>query len=112
MVLILQAFLAFVLLFVVCEIGQQTTDAFNEVEYAIDRLDWYLYPIKMQKMLVPIMVYAQKPVDMEFFGSFTCNRDQFKKARLNSNLEIESIDLNFLNFCDRWSILAIHILWC
>lgn len=68
------------LVYSACEIGQQVSNAFDEINDEIDLLDWYLYPIEIQRMLVPIMIYAQKPAVVNFFGSVECSREQVKKV--------------------------------
>lgn len=60
--------------------GQQATNAFSDMNDALDKIDWYLYPIEIQRMLVPVMIYSQKPALLEFFGSIACSREQFKKV--------------------------------
>ena len=72
--------LAIALVFSTCEIGQNLTNTFNEIEDAVYILDWYLYPIEIQQMLIPIMIYMQEPVFIKFFGSISCSEEQFKKV--------------------------------
>ena len=73
------------LVFVTCEIGQRVSNNCCGIEEEMVQLDWYLYPIKIQRMFIPMMIYVQKPVEIEFFGSFSCSREQFKQVR-NENL--------------------------
>lgn len=35
-------FLVFGLIFVSCEVGQRLTDTFDEIDYQLEQLDWYL----------------------------------------------------------------------
>lgn len=77
---IFYGFWAIALIFATCECIQRFTNAFDDINDAIERLDWYLYPIEIQRLLIPIMMYAQKPVVIEVFGSISCSRDQFRKV--------------------------------
>lgn len=65
-----------------CEIGERLTSSCNGVEVQIYKLDWYLYPLEIKRLLIPMMVYAQKPVEINFFGTLSCSRQQFKQVRL------------------------------
>lgn len=66
--------------FIVCELGQQGSDICSSVEEETIQFDWYLYTLEIQQMLIPLIIYAQKPVIFEFFGSHSCSRDQLKKV--------------------------------
>lgn len=72
-----------IMIFCTSEIGHRTTEAFSEVNNALDELDWYLYPTKIQRMLPTIMACAQKPVEINFFGSIASSREQFTKVSFN-----------------------------
>ena len=73
--------LSMTMVFFACEIGQRATNAYSDIEDEIIQLDWYLYPIEIQRKLVPLLIYIQKPVQIEFFGSVSCSRMQFKKVK-------------------------------
>lgn len=47
----------------------------------IEGLDWYRFPIKLQKMLPIILIDAQQLVALDCFGSITCSREVFKQVR-------------------------------
>lgn len=79
-VLISYACYAFGLLFIVCEIGHQASVAFDRIWDKIDRFEWYLYPYEFIRMLPIIMIDAQQPVNLEFFGSIACSRFTFRKV--------------------------------
>lgn len=80
---ILYGFCGFGLVFSTCEIGQRFTKAFDEIDREIEQLDWYLFPIEIQRILPTIIINAQEPIVIECFGIISCNRDQFKKVSLN-----------------------------
>lgn len=71
---------AFGTLFVACELGQRASNAFDEINDVIGQFDWYLFPDELKKILPIIMQFAQRPVDVEFFGSISCSREVFKRV--------------------------------
>lgn len=73
-------FWALFMVFFSCEIGQRFTNAYDEVDDAINQLDWYLLPMKVQRVLPVIMMKSQKEWSIECFGSIACNRETFKKV--------------------------------
>lgn len=73
--------LAIALNFATCEIGHRLENTFNEIHDAFCLLEWYFYPVKVQRMLVLILINTQKPVEINFFGSIACSREQFKRVR-------------------------------
>lgn len=76
----LYAFFVFLILFAVCELGERTGNIFIELDYEIGQLDWYLFPMNIQKMLPTLMANSQKPVVFNCFGSVACTRWQFQKV--------------------------------
>lgn len=68
------------LVFAACELGQRLSNAFSEIDGRIGELDWYLLPIEIRRMLPTIILYAELPLVVQFFGSLTCCREQFKKV--------------------------------
>lgn len=76
---------SFVSVFVVCEFGQKVCDAFFEIDDEICQLDWYLFSIEIQKILLTLMINTQKPVSLGVFGNITCDREDFKKVRKFAN---------------------------
>lgn len=70
----------FFLVCAACEMGQRSSDLYSNFEKEMIHLDWYLYPIEMQRILIPMTIYAPKSVEIKFFGSISCSREQFKKV--------------------------------
>lgn len=68
------------LVFAVCELGQRFSNAFSEIDGWIGELDWYLLPIEIKRILPTIILYVEQPFVVEFFGSMSCSREQFKKV--------------------------------
>lgn len=82
--ILLQSFFAGILaittVLATSEIGHYVQNV-SDFNYTVSQLDWYRYPIKIQRMLVPVLIFVQKPVVIQFFGSFSSSREQFKKVR-------------------------------
>lgn len=79
-VLFMQAVYAFGSVFVVCELCQRVSQAFNEVNGVFTEFDWIVFP-KEVKRLIPIsIIFAQQAIDVKFFGSLNCSRDSFKQV--------------------------------
>lgn len=68
------------LAFVPCEIGERLTAAFIAIFEDLCALDWYMYPIEMQKVLPLIMLNAHELITIECFGEISCTRDVFKSV--------------------------------
>lgn len=66
----------------VCEFGQRVTNAFESIEYTLQTLDWYSFPLAMQQNLLIIWAFTQKPIAFTCFGSISCNRKCFKQVNL------------------------------
>lgn len=71
---------AFGLVLIACELGQQMTNAFENFNTVLCEHDWYLFPMKLQQFLPPLLIIAQEPVRLECFGSNACVRESFKKV--------------------------------
>lgn len=66
--------------FLVCEIGHRLNNTFDEINFKIDQLDWYLLPIELKRMLPMIIGNAQQRESLKCFGSITCNRVVLKNV--------------------------------
>lgn len=69
-----------------CELGNRISNSFDTINDEINQLVWYLLPIEIQRILPTIMINAQDPAIVAFFGSISCSREQFKKARIKYNI--------------------------
>lgn len=74
---------SFVFMFMICELGQRMNDAFDKIDSTIEKLDWYLFPNEIQRMVPTIMAIAQQPVTLRCFGSIVCTRDVFKDVGID-----------------------------
>lgn len=80
LLLILCGIIGFTLLFIACELSHRMTCAFDEINLTIEKLNWYLFPIEVKRMLPMIIATAQEPVALECFGSISCTRDVLKNV--------------------------------
>lgn len=71
---------SFVLLFILCELGERVRIRFEEIDNEINNMNWYLYPIKIQRMLPTMQMMSQQDVQLTAFGNFPCSRDNFKRV--------------------------------
>ena len=60
--------------------GEQICSAFGEIEDEIIELDWYLFPMKAQKILLIFLINAQQPVEFMGFGNFPASRENMQKV--------------------------------
>lgn len=67
---------------IACELGQRISNSFETIENRINLLAWYSLPIEVQRILPIIMINAQQPAIVAFFGSIACSRLQFKKVKI------------------------------
>lgn len=90
---------ALALIFAVCECAQRFTNAFSDIADEFGQLHWYSYPVEVQQLLVPIIMYLQKPVGLVFFGSIACSREQFRKVNkstLSSMIRLRNKNVSIL----------------
>lgn len=97
--MILNGIVALTTVFISCEIGQRMTDAFDKINFTIDKFDWYLFAIDIKRILPSIITIAQQPVSIECFGSIACTRDVFKNVRFclinNQSNELSKVVTSF-----------------
>lgn len=80
-ILLFQLCWSLALIFISCDLCEKTSDAYNEIDYEISQLDWYLLPFAVKKLLPIIIMNAQKEVKFECFGTvISGDRDAFKKV--------------------------------
>lgn len=96
------------LVFFPCEVGQRLTNAFDETNYKFEQLQWYLFPVKIQRMLPTILSIVQTPMVLEWFGIVSGTRDQFKKVINKLNQCHSYMHIIYFDYCKpiRWSILC------
>lgn len=75
---LVEIFYTFALMFAICELCQRVNMAFDECSDIVDQLEWYRFPIEIQRMLPFIQQFTQQPVEITCFGSKACDRESFK----------------------------------
>lgn len=96
LVTIAEAFHVILTVGLACEMGERVCGMFSAVDETMDEIDWYLYPIEVQRMLPAIMIVAQKSIYVEFFGSITASRETFQQVSASDCLSLKMIWLNSL----------------
>lgn len=71
---------SFGFVYVVCELCQQTTDAYEEFEDILEQFSWYRFPDGIKRIMPMAIYFVQEPVAIECFGSLACSRETFKKV--------------------------------
>lgn len=81
------------------EIGQIFGDRFEEIDDKINELDWYLLPMKIQRMLPTFMINTQQSTLITCFGSLTCSRETLKMVCLRQQKfkKMKLLSLIFIN---------------
>lgn len=67
-------------MFIMCELGQQETNAFEEINDLLAKFQWNLFSNEIQRLLPTILIVTQKPFVVECFGSTSALRETFKKV--------------------------------
>lgn len=76
--LFIDALMSFAVVLGVCEFGERLIQTFNEVNDAFDQFKWHLFPCDVRHMLATLIMFAQKPVKLDVFGSISCSRITLK----------------------------------
>lgn len=74
--------------FVCCELGHRYSDTFSETADAFDQFVWYLFPSDVKRILPTAILYIQQPINLEFFGRFSCDREQFKRVSMMNTIYV------------------------
>lgn len=82
-ILLLETIWSFALICIICEFGENVSEAFEEIDYKISQFDWYLFPSDICKRLPIFISIANKPVSLAVFGSISCCREAFKNVFKN-----------------------------
>lgn len=79
--MLFEGFWATTFVAVFCELGHHVFYAFEDLNTEIDRLDWYRFPIKCQKMVPLIMAGCQRSISIKGYGGIVCIRETLKKVK-------------------------------
>lgn len=80
-IIIVQALFGIVAVCSSCDLGQRSSDKWNEISLRIDQFKWYMFPNELNQILPTIIATAQQPVELKCFGSLTLSRQTLKKVR-------------------------------
>lgn len=83
-------FLIFGLVLLPCEIGQQLTNTFDEINFEFEELRWYLLAIEIRQMLPTAMMFAQESVIFHCYGVIFCSRHQLKMVIQSNSMKQQS----------------------
>ena len=61
--------------------GEETNDKFAKVSHLLYGADWITLPIHLKKVMLIMMINAQKPLFYRTFGGFPLNLDTFAIVR-------------------------------
>lgn len=78
LIIVIQTFYAFAILFIACELCQRVNLAFDQCRKILNRFKWYLFPMQIQRMLPILIHFAQQPIEIKWFGSKACDRKSYK----------------------------------
>ena len=67
----------FLMLYLYCEMGESVEQQFDVFHEELRRLDWYLFPIEIQSMLVIMLSSSQQSKCIQGFANIACTRDAF-----------------------------------
>lgn len=76
---ILIQFWAYISLFLLCDIGENTADEFEKIDI-YHHCDWFKYPLTVQRTIPIVIINSQDSDAVEAFGNVSVNRDTFKKV--------------------------------
>ena len=74
------AFWVFGLVFVACEFGERMTDQFESYGEELERCDWNLLPIEMQRMYLIFLTDTQQIKTIQCYFGIVCSRETYKKV--------------------------------
>lgn len=111
---IVDIFYSFGVVCLVCETGQNISNAFDSIGAIVGQIDWYLFPYEVQRILPIILIISQEPTVLHCFGSISCDRDVSKKVNF---FTAQIICLRMIyGLIMKWNffrsfIRGTHILW-
>lgn len=76
--------------FIFCEFGSMMTYQFDTFNDDFNRCNWYLFPIKMQRMMVICIECIQQPPIIQGYANTVLTRDAFKQVGFLASHESKS----------------------
>lgn len=93
------------ILLLVCVVGEMVTTAYGDLNETVYGLSWHLWPIKLQKNILPILIRTQKPVVFKGLFTLDCSRDTFKRV-MRKILYISSNGIEY--FIEKFRFFSGH----
>lgn len=82
-------------MFALCMTAEELSNQFEEFDI-YQKLDFYTFPSKIQRMLTYLIMNTQIPLVFEAYGKAACNRETFKKVSICHILTVKYwLCLNF-----------------
>lgn len=60
--------------------GQMVTSQFDAFDEELGQCNWDLFPMKLQRIHLVVMVNAQQPTTVNGFGNLICTRESMKRV--------------------------------
>lgn len=67
--------------FLTCHLGEMVTTAYDRINEPVYEQAWHLWPLHLQKDLIPMLISIQQPVVFKGLFALDCSRDTFKRVR-------------------------------
>lgn len=64
--------------------GERMSGNFAEIEDEMKQMDWHLFPIKTQRMMITLLTATQRPVKLMGFGNLPATRITMKQVEILS----------------------------
>lgn len=71
---------AFSNIFAYCEMGERISGSFGEIENLVNEMDWHLFPIQTQRLMLMLLMGTQRSVKFMGYGNFPANRIMVKSV--------------------------------
>lgn len=68
------------MIFFFCILGEMVTNQFEMFNDELSQCNWYVLPFELQKIMIIVIVNAQRETVIRGFGNILCTRQTFKKV--------------------------------
>lgn len=68
-------------LFLIFNCGENVTAAYDAINESVYNISWSVWPVELQRHLVPMLLIAGRPVYFDSIISLNCSRDSYKRVR-------------------------------
>lgn len=91
------------ILSMICYVGEGVRTKYLQLNDAIYDVSWYLYPVKLEKLVPLMLMHAEKPAKFESVGGLDCSLETLKTVTTSYAL----IKENRAELCKKNSIMVI-----